>query len=289
MLQRFTQFITRRNDRAHPARGADGEAQAVARQIHEDGYGILEQVLTPRECDRICEDFDAYVAANRDEADRHLMATSRHSRLCNMHLVSAAARAAIAKPRVMGALDAMFEDRAYVATSLYFEQSSEQAIHRDTPFFHTRPHMMFAGIWFALEDVHPDSGPLRYFPGGHRIEVTPPRVASKEEIGPAFTTYCDEVARRVKEQQLPEKLGFIRKGDCLIWHPELPHGGSPIKSPGMTRKSIVFHCAPESTTMYGAEEFFGLRPFEAKEHPLAPLADGRRMIDHGKPCFAPNN
>lgn len=63
-----------------------------------------------------------------------------------MHLVSNRARAAIAKPVVMKALDAFFGDQAFVATSLFFEQSSEQALHRDTPFFHTRPHNIFAGI-----------------------------------------------------------------------------------------------------------------------------------------------
>jgi len=288
MRQRLSQLFAKRGAKDEAARTAGEELQA-ARQIAEDGYCVLEKVLTPAECDRICADFDAYVEGNRAEADKFVMSTSMHSRLCNLHLVSSTARAAIAKPRVMNALDALFEDRAYVATSLYFEQSSEQAIHRDTPFFHTRPRMMFAGIWFALEDVHPDSGPLRYFPGGHRLQVAPPQIKTKEELGAAFTSYCDEIARKVREQELPEKLGFIKKGDCLIWHPELPHGGSPIKSPGMTRKSVVFHCAPESTTMYGADEFFGLQPFEDKQHPLVPLADGRKMINHGAPCFAHNN
>jgi phytanoyl-CoA hydroxylase len=269
--------------------GSAAEITDSRRQLESDGYCHLTGVLTATECDAISASFDDYVASHTVEADNFLLATNRHSRLCNMHMVSEPARSAIAKKRVMDVLDAFFEDRAYVATSLYFEQSSEQAIHRDTPFFHTKPKMIFAGVWFALEDVTPDAGPLRYFPGGHRIAVTPRVVGAKEEIGGAWTDYCDDILRKAQDAGLPEKTAFIKKGDCFIWHPELPHGGSPITSPGKTRKSMVFHCAPESTTMYGAEEFFGLVPFAPKEHALVELAEGRRMIDHGHPMFARNS
>lgn len=264
------------------------EAMSARRQLESDGFCVLNGVLSSEECDAISTSFDAYVEENRSEADAFLLKTSRHSRLCNMHMVSDAARQAITKPRVMKVLDEFFGDRAYIATSLYFEQSSEQAIHRDTPFFHTRPRMIFAGVWFALEDVHPDAGPLRYFPGGHRIQVTPKTVSSKDEIGAAWTSYCDEIALKAKAMGLSEKTAFINKGDCFIWHPELPHGGSPITSPGKTRKSMVFHCAPESMTMYGAEEFFGLVPFAPKPHSFVDLADGRKMINQGSPMFANN-
>lgn len=272
-----------------PQKNARSEVTDARRKLEIDGFCLLKGVLSYEECDSISTSFDDYVANNRSEADGFLLETNRHSRLCNMHLVSEAARQAIAKPRVMAVLDSFFGDRAYVATSLYFEQSSEQAIHRDTPFFHTKPRMMFAGVWFALEDVHPDAGPLRYYPGGHKICVTPRTVSSKEEIGGAWTSYCDEIAHKAKEMGLLEEVAFINKGDCFVWHPELPHGGSPIKSPGKTRKSMVFHCAPESTTMYGADEFFGLVPFAPKPHSFVEMTGGRKMIDHGSPVFAKNN
>ena len=34
---------------------------------------------------------------------------------------------------------------------------------------------------------------------------------------------------------------LARKGDILIWHADLAHGGSPVKHPGITRKSLVTH------------------------------------------------
>jgi len=268
---------------AHPA-----ERETARRGLEEDGYCVLRGVLTPEECDAVSASFEDYVASHRAEADEFVLPTKRHSRLINLHLASEAARRAITKPRVMNVLDGFFGDVAYVATSLYFEQSSEQSVHRDTPFFHTKPRLAFAGVWFALEDVHPDAGPLRYFPGGHRLQATPRVVTSKEEIAGAFAAYCAELSERLKAQGLTEHVAFIRKGDCFIWHPELPHGGSPIRSPGLTRRSMVFHCAPESTTMYGVEEFFGLVPFSPRPRDLLPLRWGRKMMAHGAPSFAPN-
>ena len=278
------------------SRGKDGKppqhtAVSAAANLHEQGFVHLPGVLTAQECDRICEAFNDYVDQHREEADRFVMQTGRHSRLTNMHLVSEEAQLAISKPLVMDTLDVFFSDRAFVATSLFFEQSSEQAIHRDTPFFHTRPNNMFAGIWFALEDVHADAGPLQYFPGGHKIEIEPIQAAgtAPSELGDAFNRYIGRVAEEVNRRGIPPHIALIKKGDCFIWHPELPHGGTPIRSPGMTRKSMVFHCAPEQETMYGIEEYFGAVPFAPKEIRKVPMMAGRSMLQLERPMFAPNN
>jgi hypothetical protein len=71
----------------------------------------------------------------------------------------------------MSLLDFLFARSAGIYTSLLFEYGSQQPIHRDSPFFHTFPINYFFGVWFALEDIHPDSGPLIYVPGGYRFQV----------------------------------------------------------------------------------------------------------------------
>ncbi|WP_372191235.1 phytanoyl-CoA dioxygenase family protein [Xanthomonas axonopodis pv. desmodiigangetici] len=268
---------------------SDAAAAVAVSSLHEHGYAHLPGVLSAKECDAICADFMRYVAKHRQEADKHVMGTGRHSRLTNMHLVSNRARAAIAKPVVMKALDAFFGDRAFVATSLFFEQSSEQALHRDTPFFHTRPHNIFAGIWFALEDVHAEAGPLQYYPGGHLIEIESIQATCTDQLGEAFNHYIGRVAEEVHKRGIKPEIALIKKGDCFIWHPELPHGGTPILSAGMTRKSMVFHCAPERETMYGIEEFFGVRPFAPKDIRKVPMTRGRLMLQLERPMFAPNS
>ena len=110
------------------------------------------------------------------------------------------------------------------------------------------------------------------------------------------------------------KMRKIKKGDAFIWHPELPHGGGPITTPGKTRKSIVFHCIPKTKSVYGVDEFFGHKPYDGRTHSLKSmnklkrinswnhflkkifkkkknseiLNSGRFMIDHGEPKFDVN-
>jgi len=40
----------------------------------------------------------------------------------------------------------------------------------------TYPEGYLVGAWVAVEDIHPDSGPLVYYPGSHRL----PYYLSKE-------------------------------------------------------------------------------------------------------------
>ena len=38
----------------------------------------------------------------------------------------------------------------------------------------------------------------------------------------------------------------MKKGDILVWHADLAHGGSPVKRPELTRQSLVGHFCPQS-------------------------------------------
>jgi len=78
----------------------------------------------------------------------------------------------------------------------------------------------------------------------------------------------------------------MKKGDTLIWHPLLPHGGASIRDPGRSRKSIVFHYLPEATPISGLEAFFSAEPVRGL--PTYRDRAGRLYMDHGGAKFAPN-
>jgi ectoine hydroxylase-related dioxygenase (phytanoyl-CoA dioxygenase family) len=44
-----------------------------------------------------------------------------------------------------------------------------QRPHQDYPYVHTPRPSFLAASWVALEDVHPDAGPLFYYPRSHRL------------------------------------------------------------------------------------------------------------------------
>ncbi len=137
--------------------------------------------------------------------------------------------------------------------------------------------------------MHAEAGPLQYYPGGHLIEIESIQATGTDQLGEAFNHYIGRVAEEVHKRGIKPEIALIKKGDCFIWHPELPHGGTPILSAGMTRKSMVFHCAPERETMYGIEEFFGVRPFAPKDIRKVPMIGDRFMLQLERPMFAPNS
>jgi phytanoyl-CoA hydroxylase len=42
----------------------------------------------------------------------------------------------------------------------------------------------------------------------------------------------------------------------VLWHPQLPHGGSQIKDVTQTRNSLVIHSTPTGTPVYQQNAFF---------------------------------
>ena len=293
----------------------DTELIKYTKLIVKDGFIRLEKALKSFECDAIIEDFDSYCSTFKDESDSHTLKTGLHSRLCNFHLTSINASSAIVIEKIMKLLDFWFDDEAAVCTSLFFEQSTEQAIHRDSPFFCTEPYGLFFGVWFALEDIKLEAGPLNYYPGLHKDFID--RYEIGKLIGSDGRPY-EEYIKRLNEicskSGIEKKVALIKKGDAFIWHPELPHGGGPITTPGKTRKSIVFHCIPKTKSVYGVDEFFGHKPYDGRTHSLKSmnklkrinswnhflkkifkkkknseiLNSGRFMIDHGEPKFDVN-
>ena len=193
----------------------------------------------------------------------------------------------------MDVLDCLFSARAALNSTLYFEQGSQQALHRDTPFFTAEPFRgEFAGVWYALEDVKPDAGPLIYVPGGQKYAVDLQKSIDAgqrdaAQVSTMFEHYNTQVKSVVEDHQLPVKTLIIEKGDVAIWHPELPHGGSAISRSHVSRNSLVAHYIPEGAYIQTVGYFFELEP-QRKIMEFMDSGLGRMMRWNEKPVFMPN-
>jgi ectoine hydroxylase-related dioxygenase (phytanoyl-CoA dioxygenase family) len=168
----------------------------------------------------------------------------RNLRVANFHLHSQSALKIGLNKTFHECAGKFFGAQSCIYTSLYFKHGSQQKAHVDTPFFWTRPFNLFVGVWVALEDVQPTAGPLLYYPGSHRF------FASEQQLREVFLRANRDVQRmfelmriEIENHCLPETVN-IKKGDALIWHPGLMHGGSNATDPRATRHSLVFHFAP---------------------------------------------
>ena len=145
-------------------------------------------------------------------------------------------------PGVLGMLRMLYEGRRPIPfQTLNFPRGTQQAVHSDTVHFDTDPPGWMAGVWVALEDVHPDSGPLVYYPGSHRLPVHRMESFGLQPKREYYPIYEQAMANVVAVNRLQPAYATIRRGECLIWAANLLHGGSPILNPSLSRRSQVTH------------------------------------------------
>ncbi len=136
-------------------------------------------------------------------------------------------------------------------------KGSQQGLHSDSIHMTTYPIGYLAAAWIAFEDIHPDSGPLVYYPGSHRL----PYVFSKD-VGisedefnkEGYTKYRDNyepfIRNLVEDNGFEAKYFHASKGDVLIWHANLVHGGSPRRDLQLSRKAVVCHYYAKGAFVY---------------------------------------
>ncbi|AKD57325.1 phytanoyl-CoA dioxygenase family protein [Spirosoma radiotolerans] len=169
-------------------------------------------------------------------------------------------------------LEAVFGDKVIAMQSLLFKYGSQQPTHQDFAYVVSEIPSHLAAAWIALEDVHIDSGPLSYYPGSHKIKKfdfgNGIFFNGKSTLNPNdFAKYLDAACQRAG---LKKKTLLIKKGEVLIWHAALAHGGEEIRNPAQTRKSYVCH--------YSSEKAY-------KHHRQSPTTEPVRRTMNGADVF----
>jgi phytanoyl-CoA hydroxylase len=121
---------------------------------------------------------------------------------------------------------------------MLFDRSVGTIDHQDSWYLDTRPHGHLVAGWFALEDIHPSSGPFFVYPGSHLL----PRVS--ETDFPVHEDFLAEIKKMVAGSGLEKKSALLKKGDVLFWHPNLVHGADTVQDERYSRKSLTSHYYP---------------------------------------------
>jgi len=133
-------------------------------KLEEYGYVVIPKSVSDKTADEA-------LAAIREYRDSHLNIWYQNAhddgyvrRVSCLHNCSEAVRRLFTRNAAAEMADEFFGEATTVYTSLYFEAGSQQAIHRDTPYFHTNPANKFLGVWVALEDADETNGALKVVP-----------------------------------------------------------------------------------------------------------------------------
>ncbi|HEY9809793.1 MAG TPA: phytanoyl-CoA dioxygenase family protein [Halomicronema sp.] len=128
-----------------------------------------------------------------------------------------------------------------LCNTLSLDYGTEQFLHVDSLYMTPLTDNALVASWIALEDCHPDAGPLWYIPGSHKIPIYRFSSGSPHVVEKEFPDWQKYMAEEVKNKNLNEEFFYPKKGDVFIWHSQLLHGGSRIKDLSLTRKSLVSH------------------------------------------------
>jgi phytanoyl-CoA hydroxylase len=249
--------------RALPETPAGYDLVEALHHWRRDGYVLFEQAISHQLIDQYLADMrelvanhHAYdvllnhnvrgIAAARDLTPEEL--SHPRLRVMDFHNASVAGKKLALSRKVVSFLGHVFREPVVGMQTLTFYRGSQQEEHQDYAYVVSGNPAHLAASWIALEDVHPDAGPLGYFPGSHRIPkfdfgnglfMTPESPRREVDFLAHIRAQCTRLG-------LQEKLFLAKKGDVFVWHGALVHRGSPVRDPALTRLSLATHYSSAS-------------------------------------------
>lgn len=247
----------------------DVEMDARLRFFREHGWLKLEQAVPHPLIDKVLADVESawrdlppqLVLSEEQTSPVPMAVMSRDPgfrnqsvRYLDFHNASEAAAEIMMLLTVLRFAGLCFGEEVAAMQTLLFENGTQQSDHQDFAFVHSLRPACLMGAWVALEDARIDAGPLFYWDRSHR-EVPKYLFADGSVLAEgdgehvrAFERYLGQTCR---ERGLEHLVFTPRKGDVLIWHSALVHGGMPRKDPALTRKSMVSHYTTQAAYPYG--------------------------------------
>lgn len=260
-------------------------------ELKNNGITIIKNFIPNDLCDKIISDYYSFI--NKSDPSKIIYTdNNKHSRLYNLHIESLNVMNLLLSDKLMDLLDTYFNKKTALNSCIYFEEGSQQCIHRDTPYFWSNPNEgEFVGVWFALEDSNINNGKLEYYTHGHKIKLDPIEFSNNYISEPTyklFEIYGKDIENLCKINNLSKESPDISKGDIIIWHADLPHGGSIINDNSLTRHSLVAHYLPENSFIQRIDNFFGRSPYE-KIMDYVKTINNRKMRNNKYASFAKND
>lgn len=157
-------------------------------------------------------------------------------------------------------------------SNMFFDKSTGTLEHQDHYYLDTVPSGNLIGAWYALEDIHPDSGCFFVLPGSHKDKVFEPVSSSGDRS--LDSTYANhdqmrqEIVDLINQRQYKYEDLTIDRGDMIFWHPYLIHGAYNNRNPKYSRKSFTTHFYPSSYKRSDGNDQFAYKPYAANNNIL---------------------
>ncbi len=227
---------------------ASKETQCNIENFEKDGYLIIKNFYTESKVDAINEAIGTMLAK------KEIKFTNSNKIMFAIHQ-SKLLKDIGNEPDLIQFLSSLMKGKATLFQSINFLHGSEQDTHSDSIHMTTFPLGGLLGLWIALEDINLTNGPLHYFPGSHHfpyfLNSDYNNEGSSLLLGDKdYTQYEKMIDTKIDEHKIQKHVLIANKGDLLIWHANLLHGGQPHLDKEKTRKSMVLHYYNEDCICY---------------------------------------
>jgi len=235
------------------------DATQVSKLQHwvEHGWVILFDTEDQPKVDAALVDAVAHDMMELVRTHKHLPFDEWKIQLQNRYAVSEAVRRMIHWQPVLRWIGLILGKRPLPFQTLSMPIGSQIPPHADHVLMTTHPQGYMVAAWFALEAAARDAGPLTLWSGSHRLpylsarEVGIPHDGSDDECSQVYAQRYYEASReRIARHGLAPFYYLAKKGEVLLWHANLLHGGAPIERADSSRKSLVVHYFGEGVHHY---------------------------------------
>jgi hypothetical protein len=224
------------------------ENQNSVLEFDDKGFLVLRNFLTEKIADQINSEIDKLMSDGtvKFRYGGKLMFVIHHSEIVK-NIGN--------DKKLLEFLSVLIDGQAKLFQSINFINGSQQKTHSDSIHMTTYPLGGLLGVWIALEDVDESNGALHYIPGSHKLPYflnsDYDNDGSTFKIGKkSYKAYEEFLEGKVKELGLKKEVFRAKKGDLLIWHANILHGGEPHLDKSKTRKSLVYHYFDEKSVCY---------------------------------------
>ncbi len=224
------------------------ENKISVQSFHDNGYVILRNFFSPEAIDNANRELDKLLASG-------MVKFKYRNKIMFAIYESVVLRGMGENKDLLELLSLLMGREAVLFQSINFINGSEQRTHSDSIHMTTYPLGGLSAAWVAMEDVGAGQGPLHYYPGSHKLPYYLNKDYGNEGTylmtgQKTYTEYEDFMQQKIHELGLKKETFTAEKGDLLIWHANLFHGGEPHVDKSKTRKSMVFHYFAKDVICY---------------------------------------
>jgi ectoine hydroxylase-related dioxygenase (phytanoyl-CoA dioxygenase family) len=237
-------------------------SEADAEHCHywaTNGYVILENLIEHSVLDDVWNAYERAIKAGRIKLGPETAGENDPypGRYLNPHKKIGALCKILKHPKLLRYIRLLMEREPKPLQTIFSHKGSQQGLHSDSIHMTTYPLGYLTAAWIAFEDIHPDCGPLVYYPGSHRLpyvfsnDVGISEADFKNEGYASYRARYEPYIRGlIEKHQIEPHYFHAKKGDVLIWHANLIHGGSARTNIQLSRQSLVCHFFVKGAFVY---------------------------------------